>query len=93
MAKTVTISVEDFEHLLNCMCNQKYLHEFPAKDALDAQKIIDKAWSEGMELLTRKQHENGCSTKDASNPEKRVANKENSMVCESAQQRDVFFTE
>lgn len=61
----VTISKNYFEHLLNCLANQKYVGELPTcGDALaegpekykniqeENQKVIDKAWKEGMFILT-----------------------------------------
>lgn len=57
--KTVTIDIDYFEYLLNCLANQKFINDINA-DALDAdykkmqreyQEAIDKAWLEGMDLL------------------------------------------
>ena len=61
---TITISKNYFEHLLNCLANQKFIGELPSNgDALalgkleyeniqlSNQKAIDKAWREGMFLL------------------------------------------
>ena len=61
----ITISKDYFEHLLNCLANQKYVGELPTcGDALaegpekyknvqeENQKVIDKAWREGMFILT-----------------------------------------
>ena len=52
----VIISKGDFEHLLNCLANQKWLPA-PEKQAgieLECQGYIDKCWIEGMELLNSK---------------------------------------
>ena len=40
-----------FEHLLNCMANQKFIHEFPEDEREEAQSVIDDAWLSGMEIL------------------------------------------
>jgi len=58
------IDIEFFEHLLNCLANQKFIGEPPpcgdamalGKKKYDAiqkanQKTIDKAWRKGMEIL------------------------------------------
>lgn len=64
MKKKITIDRDFFEHLLNCLANQKFIGEKPpCGDALAMgktayqkiqirnQKIIDKAWKKGMDLL------------------------------------------
>jgi hypothetical protein len=61
----ITISKTFFEHLLNCLANQKYVGELPTcGDALaegpekyknvqeEIQKVIDVAWREGMFILS-----------------------------------------
>ena len=66
----VTLSKDYFEHLLNCLANQKYVGELPTcGDALaegpekyknvqeENQKVIDKAWREGMFILSMGYHE------------------------------------
>lgn len=59
MKKTITIDQDFFEHLLNCLANQKYIHEINA-DATTCdyksiqqknQKVIDKAYHDGRTLL------------------------------------------
>ena len=59
MKKTITIDEDFFEHLLNCLANQKYINEINA-DALtcdykkiqkENQEIIDRAWNDGMKML------------------------------------------
>lgn len=40
-----------FEHLLNCLANQKFLHERLLNERVKAQAVIDAAWRRGMELL------------------------------------------
>lgn len=57
--KTITVNRDFFEHLLNCLANQKYIRDINA-DALECdyksiqkenQAHIDKAWRDGMDLL------------------------------------------
>ncbi len=61
---TITISKSYFEHLLNCLANQRFIGELqPNADSLSLekieydniqilnQKIIDKAWRQGMFFL------------------------------------------
>lgn len=56
-----------FEHLLNCLANQKYIHELPnCGDGLSLdgetvqeirewnQQVIDDAWNDGMGILLGK---------------------------------------
>ena len=63
--ETITTSKGYFEHLLNCLANQKFVGELPTNgDALatgeneyrniqkENQTVIDKAWKEGMFILT-----------------------------------------
>lgn len=65
--ETLDIRKDFFEHLLNCLANQKYIGEAPPNgDALDMgqeayeelhrcnQQIIDDAWSDGMAMLQEK---------------------------------------
>lgn len=62
---TITISKSYFEHLLNCLANQKFVEELPTNgDAIETgeneyrniqkenQDVIDKAWREGMFILS-----------------------------------------
>lgn len=49
------INPKFFEHLLNCLANQKYVDNFQDKEK--AQEIIDKAWNEGMKILTKHKKE------------------------------------
>lgn len=62
--ETITISKSYFEHLLNCLANQRFIGELPpngdamaleqseyAKIQTENQNVINKAWSEGMFLL------------------------------------------
>ncbi len=64
MSKQIRIDQDFFEHLLNCLANQKYIGEAPPNgDALGMgqekyqelhksnQQIIDDAWNKGMSLL------------------------------------------
>lgn len=60
---TITLEVDFFDHLLNCMANQKYIHNMSA-DALgesgkeirkiqeDNQRVIDEAYHKARELLS-----------------------------------------
>ncbi len=57
MSQTMTISVDKFEHLLNCMCNQKFLHEQSPKVQKEWQEIIDKAYHEARGLLVNRPKE------------------------------------
>lgn len=40
----ITIDEDFFEHLLNCMCNQKYIHEQSEETQKEWQEIIDTAY-------------------------------------------------
>ena len=51
---SITMNKDKFEHLLNCMCNQKYIHEQCSKVKKDWQEIIDKAYHEARGLLSVK---------------------------------------
>ncbi len=64
--KTITIDIDFFEHLLNCLANQKFIGEKPPcgdamamkktaylKTQKKNQKIIDIAWNRGMNLLKK----------------------------------------
>lgn len=52
----MVIDIYFFEHLLNCMANQKYLNELESillpEEVEENQKIIDDAWNAGMLLLS-----------------------------------------
>jgi hypothetical protein len=63
--ETITIGVNFFEHLLNCLANQKFIGEPPPNgDAMamgeseyikvqrDGQRAIDKAWRQGMFIMS-----------------------------------------
>lgn len=65
MKKTITLKIDYFEHLLNCLANQKFIKDVNAdgmslgiKKVKSIQKqsqaVIDKAWNDGMKLLTKK---------------------------------------
>ena len=50
------IEVEEgfFEHLLNCLANQRYMdipEEMPHPETAKNQEKIDKAWQKGMGIL------------------------------------------
>ena len=55
--KTITIERDFFDHLLNCMANQKYLptlnaSSFASEREKDDQKIIDDAYHKARKLLS-----------------------------------------
>ena len=45
------IEREVLEHLLNCLADQKYLHEAKLDVRVKLQAVIDEAWRKGMDLL------------------------------------------
>ncbi|MEM4258051.1 MAG: hypothetical protein QXL17_02725 [Candidatus Thermoplasmatota archaeon] len=47
--KTIEIDVNFFEHLLNCLANQKFIESSSNKK--EDQEIIDAAYRLGMDLL------------------------------------------
>jgi|SRR5882762_5923462 len=54
-SKDITIDRGLFEHLLNCMCNQKFLptSDTPMSDReKEMQKVIDKAYHQARDLLS-----------------------------------------
>ena len=55
----VTISKNYFDHLLNCLANQKYLHEQSPADRKNGQEVIDKAWRSGMFIMSLKHRIDG----------------------------------
>lgn len=66
---TMIVDRDFFEHLLNCLANQKFIHEINA-DALspdtdykqvqrEGQEAIDKAYRDGHDLLSDATRENG----------------------------------
>lgn len=63
MSDTITLSLDYFEHLLNCLANQKFLHEMNTEDLksvqAENQRIIDVAWNTGMSLLSTQRHKDG----------------------------------
>ena len=50
----IEIDIDYFEHLLNCLVNQKYM-PIPGEDQSEReakdQEIIDLAWQKGMDLF------------------------------------------
>lgn len=48
----ITMDTDKLEHLLNCMCNQKFIHEMSPEVQKEWQEIIDKAYHEARELLS-----------------------------------------
>ena len=50
----VTIDAGYLEHLLNCLANQKYMSPDLTVGKNNLQIIIDKAWNDGMEILSSK---------------------------------------
>ena len=53
--KQILIDADKFDHLLNCMCNQKYIHEQSPETQTEWQEIIDKAYHEARGLLSYEQ--------------------------------------
>ncbi|MDR3560491.1 MAG: hypothetical protein P4N59_03470 [Negativicutes bacterium] len=53
MGVRISITTDHFEHLLNCLCNQKYITEQSPEVQADWQERIDAAWNDGMALLSR----------------------------------------
>jgi len=51
--KEITINADKFEHLLNCMCNQKFIQEQSEEVQKNWQDIIDKSYHEARGLLTK----------------------------------------
>lgn len=47
----VSVPIDEYEHLLNCLCNQKYIHEMKPSVQKEWQKIMDEAWRKGMDRL------------------------------------------
>lgn len=47
----ITIDKDQFEHLLNCMCNQKYIFEMSEEVQKEWQETIDKAYHEARAIL------------------------------------------
>lgn len=52
MEQPITIGADQFEHLLNCMCNQKFIHEMNQETQKEWQETIDKAYHEARGLLS-----------------------------------------
>lgn len=57
ISREVSIGVDQFEHLLNCMCNQKFIHEQSIEGQKEWQEIIDKSYHEARALLSPLQAE------------------------------------
>jgi len=53
--KYIRVETSFFEHLLNCLANQKFT-PYPATGEVESmnQAAIDNAWREGMDLLYSK---------------------------------------
>lgn len=49
----VWLDAKFFEHLLNCMGNQKFIAELEPKDRIATQDAIDRAYEEGQAILRR----------------------------------------
>lgn len=64
MAKTITLDHDFFEHLLNCLCNQKFL-PMPGPSCLNSedeqinQKFIDEAYHKARRLWIENGKEKG----------------------------------
>lgn len=54
LKETIFIDAGDLEHLLNCMCHQKYINSSGqlSERKVNDQKVIDKAYHAARELLT-----------------------------------------
>ena len=52
--KYISIDADEFEHLLNCMCSQKFLQELLPKDRKKNQKVIDEAYHAARAMLDGK---------------------------------------
>lgn len=52
MNSKITIDVGDFEHLLNCLANQKFINEQTPEVQKEWQEVIDAAWNKGMKELS-----------------------------------------
>ena len=48
--KRIVIDADFFDHLLNCMANQPYIHEQKPRDRRKSQKVIDAAYHQAREL-------------------------------------------
>lgn len=51
--KKIKVSKDLFEHILNCMANQKFIHEQKPGVQKEWQQAIDDAWNDGMKLLNK----------------------------------------
>jgi len=45
------IEREFFEHILNCLANQKFIHELSPEMRSEVQASIDRVWLTGMDML------------------------------------------
>lgn len=50
--KTIVVTEDLFERLLNCLANQSYIGEMTEEVQEDWQEVFDKTWNEGMVVLT-----------------------------------------
>ena len=51
MKDKITIEARYLEHLLNCLSDQKRIHEIPERDRAQFQTVIDTAWRQGIAIL------------------------------------------
>lgn len=51
MKDGITIESRFLEHLLNCLSDQKRIHEIPKRDQDQYQIVIDTAWRQGRSIL------------------------------------------
>lgn len=51
MKQMIEVDINFFEHLLNCMLNQKFLHEQSKEERERNQRVIDEALQKGMDLI------------------------------------------
>lgn len=52
LKNSIMIDADKFEHLLNCMRNQKFIHEQNKETQKEWQKIIDEAYHEARIFLS-----------------------------------------
>ena len=53
MAKTMVVTEDLFERLLNCLANQTNIGEMTKEVQEDWREVIDKTWNEGMVVLSQ----------------------------------------
>lgn len=53
MSKQIKVDEGLFEHILNCIANQKYIGEMTKEVQKEWRETIDKAWNDGMAILSK----------------------------------------